>query len=306
MKWLVFSASLPSKSASAPRVALWRRLQRLGAVAPLNGLHLLPEREACLEDFQWLAQEVRQSGGNAVILWVEQIEGFTDGQLVTLFHEQIESEYRAIESTIRTWEQESATITKEALAKVRRHLAEIQGRDYFQSRFGSQLVRRLETVDTTSGGITMPDIPTCNKEDYQQRQWITRPRPHVDRLASVWFIRRFIDPHASIRYGLDPRESEVSFDMTNGTFSHIGSLCTFEVMIRAFGCTTPPLLALAEIVHEADLRDGRYAPPELAGVLAILQGWRQLPLEDIEREQQGMALFEGLYIQLQAHEGAPL
>lgn len=303
MKWLVFSASLPSKGASGPRVALWRRLQRLGAVSPMGGLHLLPERESCVEDFQWLAQEVRQEGGAAAILWVEQIEGWTDAQLVTLFHEQVANDYAPLEAALTGWEQTPQKIPKEGVGKFRRQLAEIRERDYFQSPLGTLLSTRLEALSSLSGGTTTMEIPTQNLQHFQHRQWVTRPRPHVDRLACSWLIRRFIDPTARIRYGTDPQGDEVGFDMPNGTFTHIGAFCTFEVMIRTFGYTTPPILALAEIVHEADLHDGRYAPPELAGVVAILQGWRQQPLEDIEREQRGIALFEGLYTQFVERAG---
>jgi len=263
----------------------------------------LPERESCVEDFQWLAQEVRQDGGAAVILWVDQLEGWTDGQLIALFHEHIATEYAPLVATIAAWEMNPQKMPKEGIGKVRRQLAEIRERDYFQSALGNQLIVRLEALVNPIGGTTLMDIPTRDLQQFQRRHWVTRPRPHVDRLASVWLIRRFIDPTATIRYGTEPTHDEVSFDMPNATFTHIGAFCTFEVMIRTFGLTTPPMLALAEIVHEADLHDGRYAPPELLGVVAILQGWRQQPLEDSEREQRGIALFEGLYTQLAERVG---
>jgi hypothetical protein len=125
---------------------------------------------------------------------------------------------------------------------------------------------------------------------------VTRPHPHVDRLACAWLIRRFVNPRAQIRYSETPEPGEVAFDMPGAEFQHRGHLCTFEVMLKAFGLDDPALRAIAEIVHEIDLRDGRSARPEIAGVDAILTGW--LVLEDAEREAHGIALFEGLYVAL--------
>src|ERR671925_1396571 len=82
MTWLVFSYSLPSKAQSSPRVALWRRLRRLGAIAPTGGIHLLPDREECLEAFQWLTEEVKQAKGDALVMHVDQFEGLSDADLI--------------------------------------------------------------------------------------------------------------------------------------------------------------------------------------------------------------------------------
>src|SRR5437879_13482224 len=87
MGWVVFSYSLPSKASSSPRVALWRRLQRLGAITPKAGVYVLPDRDECVEAFQWLAQEVQQAKGEAVVMRVERFEGLTDPQIIELFRD---------------------------------------------------------------------------------------------------------------------------------------------------------------------------------------------------------------------------
>jgi len=130
---------------------------------------------------------------------------------------------------------------------------------------------------------------------YRGRRWVTRPRPHVDRLACIWLIRRFVDPQAIVRYAATPEPDEVGFDMAGGVFGHQGQLCTFETMARAFGLDEPALHAIAEIVHTIDLRDGQSTRPEIAGVDAVLHGWLSADLTDTEREHAGIALFEGLY-----------
>jgi hypothetical protein len=86
---------------------------------------------------------------------------------------------------------------------------------------------------------------------------------------------------------------EVAFDMSVGEFSHRGNLCTFETMMVAFGLENPAMKVIAEIVHDIDLRDGRYVRPEIPGVEAILRGW--MDRADADREAHGIALFDGLH-----------
>lgn len=133
---------------------------------------------------------------------------------------------------------------------------------------------------------------------YQGRTWVTRPRPHVDRLACIWLIRSFIDPAAAIRYADRAGPDEVAFDMSGATFGHQGARCSFETMLSAFALDEPGLQALAEIVHALDLWDGPAERAEAAGVNAILRGWLQAGLSDAELERHGVALFEGLYLTL--------
>jgi hypothetical protein len=142
--------------------------------------------------------------------------------------------------------------------------------------------------------VAEPVVPAAIAA-YHAARWVTRPRPHVDRLACAWLIRRFVNPAAPIRYAAQPAPGEVAFDMVDAAFGHTGSLCTFETMLRAFGLDEPALQAVAEVVHEIDLRDGRYARPETAGIDAVLAGWQGADLADAEREVRGLALFDGLY-----------
>jgi hypothetical protein len=117
----------------------------------------------------------------------------------------------------------------------------------------------------------------------------------VDRLACAWLIRRFINPEAIIRYSLQPEPGEISFDMKEADFGHLGQLCTFETMLRAFNLAVPGLSLMAEMVHEIDLRGERYFHPEITGIDAILKGWLLLDLPDAEVEARGLALFDSLF-----------
>ncbi len=303
MNWIVFSYSLPSQSRSSPRVTLWRRLKRLGAISLAGGPQILPERDDCIEAFSWLAQEIRQAGGEAVVMHVQQFAGLTDTAVIQLFQTARRADYEELDHEAAALEQELeskdyASIT-DALERLRRRYADITRIDYFQCPSRAQLVARLARIEQAlsphSAGYA---VTAVSAETYHDKRWVTRPHPHVDRLACIWLIRRFIDPQASIRYAPAPEPGEIAFDMDQGEFGHRGNLCTFEMMRLAFGLDDPGLRAIAEIVHEIDLQDGRFARPETAGIAAVLDGWRQAKLDDAALETQGVALFEGLHTAL--------
>ncbi len=304
MEWLVFTYSFPSKLRSSPRVTLWRRLGRLGAISPTGGLYVLPQRDECLEAFQWLAQEIRQAKGEAVVMRVEQFEGQSDRQLISLFNEARSKDYATLGEEAAQLEKQAArakeddrVALKETLNRLRRQQAEIARVDYFGTlegpRLASQLARISELLSPSLPG-TVTVAPTALAE-YRDKRWVTRPRPHVDRLSCIWLIRRFVNPNARVRYSLHPEPDEVPFDMNEGEFGHQGNLCTFETILIKFGLEDASLRAMAEIIHEIDLRDGKYSRPATEGVDRILHGWLRANFSDAELEAHGVALFEGLY-----------
>jgi hypothetical protein len=315
MTWLVFSYSLPSKAQSSPRVALWRRLRRLGAIAPTGGIHLLPAREECLEAFQWLAEEAKQANGDALVMHVEQFEGLSDAELMERFRQaraedyaELEAQGHEIEKSLRAQlNPEERSRLQEALNKLQRRHADIVRVDFFDAPEGSlvasQLARLAQALAPREA--TAVSVSSAPLAAYRDKRWVTRPRPHVDRLSCIWLIRRFINPQAMVRYSPTPEPGEVAFDMPNGEFTHRGHLCTFETMVRAFGLEDPSLQPMGEIIHEIDLRDGRYVHPETAGVDAVLKGWLLARLSDSELEVHGVALFEGLYADLSRRNRQP-
>jgi hypothetical protein len=305
VEWMAFSYSLPAKSGSSTRVTLWRQLRRLGAVSPAGSLYLLPAGDEAVEAFQWMTEEVRQAGGDALALRASRFDGLGDAQLIGLFNAARGAEYAeldeqaaALEQTVRAaMEPKEQDKIAEALARLRRRHAEIARVDYFGCPAGQALAARLARIEMAlrSGEESPPAVAPASREEYQARRWVSRSRPHVDRLACAWMIRRFINPDAQIRYATTPEPDEVPFDMAEGGFGHQGNLCTFETMLLAFGLDDPALRGLAEIVHEIDLRDGRYLRPETAGIDAVLRGWQRAGLTDAELERRGVALFEALY-----------
>jgi hypothetical protein len=300
MEWLIITYSLPAGPNSSPRVTLWRRLRRLGAVSVTGGAYLLPLRDECREAFQWLAQEIRQAGGEALILHVRQVEGLSDAEVIALFRAARRKEYAELDTQLTALEQRIAgdqarrSSTLDAIERLRHRLGEALRVDYFDTPEGGHLTARLAQL---AAALAPPPVavPHASIVAYQGRRWVTRPRPHVDRLACAWLIRRFIDPAAVIDYTDTPAVDAVSFDIEDGTFTHTASLCTFETMLRAFELNDLSLQAVAEMVHAIDLRDSQYAHPEIAGLDRVLDGWLLLDATDAERETWGIALFDGLY-----------
>jgi len=308
MEWIVFSYSLPTKASSSPRVTLWRRLRRLGAISPVNGVHLLPAREECVEAFQWLVQEVHHAQGDALMMYVARFDDLSEQQVIGLFQAARKEEYEQLDEQLVAVEQklmlapsdEDREQLRDMLERLRRRYSEIARVDYFNCPDGARIATRLTNLANALTPSMLQSIGMTSdlRTRLRDARWVTRPRPHVDRLACAWLIRRFINPDAAIRYSTEPETDEVAFDMAGGRFEHIGNMCTFEVMLQSFSLNEPALQMIAEIVHEIDLRDGLYIRPEIAGIDVVLQGWLLNDVSDQERETRGIALFEGLYAAL--------
>ena len=179
--------------------------------------------------------------------------------------------------------------------------------DFFDAPEGSLVASKLARLAQALAPreATAVSVSSAPLAAYRDKRWVTRPRPHVDRLSCIWLIRRFINPQAVVRYSPTPEPGEVAFDMPHGEFTHRGHLCTFETMVHAFSLEDPSLQPMGEIIHEIDLRDGRYVHPETAGVDAVLKGWLLARLSDPELEAHGVALFEGLYADLSRRNRQP-
>jgi len=134
-------------------------------------------------------------------------------------------------------------------------------------------------------------------QDLRRRRWVTRRRPHVDRIASAWLIKRFIDPDATFLFA-DPDDfpaDAIAFDTPGAELSHVGEDCTFETLMKRAGLRDQRLTRLAEIVHEADLRDGKFPRDEARGIDVVIRGLLAAHPDDHDVLTHGLALFEGLY-----------
>jgi hypothetical protein len=136
-------------------------------------------------------------------------------------------------------------------------------------------------------------------QNYRGRTWVTREGVYVDRIASAWLIRRFIDPEARFKFvpakGYEPAPGELRFDMFEAEFTHQGDRCTFEILLEQVGLDDPALRAIAEIVHDIDLKDAKFGRDEAAGIASLIAGIARGHPHDEERLAQGVAVFENLY-----------
>lgn len=313
--WLLFFYSVPAKPV-AGRIKVWRRLVKAGAVQ-LKGAYVLPDNEEHYELFQWLVSEIASMKGDAAFVRAEKIETMTDAELIVLFDRQNGENYRAIEKRLEDIQRKisavinaSGTLEDEKLpallSKCLKEFEENRKTDFFASTGGSALAKRITSMKAEISNLSgvppsvKDDVTSKNIEDYTAKTWATRKRPFIDRMASAWLVRRFIDGKAEFRF-IDEGEAGilekgvVTFDVRGGEFTHVGDLCTFEVMVKSFGLKVKALKAMAEIVHELDVKDGRYNAPEARGVEDILSGIRKTAKNDIEALEKGMGVFEMLY-----------
>ena len=157
-------------------------------------------------------------------------------------------------------------------------------------------------VGSPVAGITDNEIQTLfdtPNRPMTGRTWVTRTGVFVDRIACAWMIRRFIDPSPTFKFvaqsGYRPEPGDLRFDMFDGEYTHEGDNCTFEVLLQKFALTDPALSAIAEIVHDIDLKDSKFNSPETIGVETILSGIANGESDDNARIAKATPLFDGLY-----------
>jgi hypothetical protein len=303
---LLLLVALPPTPSSL-RVRVWRRLRALGAVALKRSAYLLPDTPDRYEDFQWLAQEIQRDGGEATLIRVQQIENVDPRDVLRLFHEPRDRDFRQLAGRYRKVLQHldrksaaaRARVTDEIarLSKEHRRIREI---DFFDAPGGAE-VRRLEEViamrTRRPESPRPPEPPSLDLSTLRGRRWVTRPRPHVDRIASAWLIKRFIDAEAVFVFAPPaafPKDA-IPFDAPGVELSHQGEDCTFETLVKRARLRDRRLARLAEVVHEADLRDGKYPHEDARGIDVAIRALLAASADDHQVLAHGVALFEGLY-----------
>jgi hypothetical protein len=310
-RWLLLIHQIPPRPAYL-RVKIGRHLQRIGAVAIKNSVYALPRNDETQEDFQWVLREVVKGGGDASILEAQFIEGLSDGQVLALFQSAREADYRELAEEAR---KVAALLPKRGpppenrrnevanqIARLRQKLSELDAIDFFGApgrEIAEGVVSSMEGRMKPSNEPREPAKATLRREDYQGRTWVTRSGIKVDRMASAWLIRKLIDPQARFKFvpakGYRPQKGELRFDMFDAEFTHDGDLCTFEVLLERFGIDDPALRAIAEIIHDVDVKDAKYGREEASGVGQVVAGIAAAHPDDGARLERGAALFEDLY-----------
>ena len=289
------------------RVKVWRRLQQQGAIAIKNSVYALPLSDSAREDFQWLAREIAENGGEATVCAAELVEGLTDAQVHALFNAARDGQYAELTEEAR----QLVTVGERrkndeawplAVSKLRKRLEEVVAIDFLGApgRMAAEaLVVRLERLLAERSNQLTGATPSPEKTTPRGAVWVTRRGIHVDRMASAWLIRRFIDPAARFRF-VDPRShrpepGELRFDMFEAEYTHEGDLCTFEVLLSRFGLGGVALLALGEMVHDVDLKDSKFARPETPGFERVIAGIALGHAQDEDRLARASALLDDLH-----------
>jgi len=310
MRWLTLLTSLPP-TPTRHRVGVWRKLQRMGAVRLRGSAWILPETTETTELFQWLVQEIQSFRGEATLLHVDRIENMTPEQVTALFHKARAVEYQAVVQgcreilaqldRYRSNHRGSVAQLRGKLDGLKRELDRIQAIDYLEAPAGQRArtlwettAKRLRVAERRphgAGGRHRASLPP------RGNTWVTRPRPHIDRIASAWLIKRFCDPDAKFAFAdaADAARKGIPFDVLGADFGHQGEDCTFETLVKRFALKDRRIKMIAEMVHEADLHDGKFTRNEALGLDLAVKGLAESTQDDHELLEQGMAIFDGLY-----------
>jgi len=298
-RWLVLIHQIPPKP-DYLRVKVGRRLQRIGAVAIKNSVYVLPNGEQAHEDFQWVRREIVDSDGDASICEATFVDGLDDRAVEKLFIEARSADWKAIATEAR--DRLPSAPDESALARLRARAAAVARVDFFGSperRAAEAALSALEQRARLTSPRTTPNTAPLDRAKFAGRVWVTRRDVFVDRMASAWLIRRFIDSGARFRFvqpeGHAATPDELRFDMFEGEFTHDGDRCTFETLLGRFGLADPALEWLAEIVHDIDLKDDKFDRPEAAGIECVLRAIASRLVDDETRIIRGAELFDALY-----------
>jgi hypothetical protein len=308
--WLLLIHQLPPQPAYF-RVKIWRRLQAMGAVAVKGAAYVLPLDDRTQEDLRWLVQEIVAGGGEAALCEARFIDGLSAQQVRALFDAARDADYEAIareagglSDALAAHPAKSADCQRQC-ARLRRQLTLVVGIDFFGANGRQAAETALVALETR---LARPELDGRSEEsmiddeglpEVHARTWVTREGVYVDRIASAWLIRRFIDPEASFKFvpskGYVPQPRELRFDMYEAEFTHEGDRCTFEVLLGRAGLDDAALQAIGEIVHDLDLKDGKFGREETAGIAGLIGGIVLALRDDEQRLARGAAMLDDLY-----------
>lgn len=307
LHWLLLIHSIPPQPAYF-RAKVGRRLARVGAVAIKNSVYVLPRNEETCEDFQWIAREIVQEGGEATVVDATFVEGMQNDHVEALFRAARQADYVTLADEARVVardlgvkpKKEARGMADVELGRLKKRLAEIVEVDFFGAPGREVAESALASIEKRlagpQGSAEITDKVSLAR--YRGRTWVTRKNVHVDRIASAWLVRRFIDPKAKLKFvpgqGYRAKDDEITFDMFEGTFTHVGDACTFEVLCDTFGLKDPGLRAIAEIVHDIDVKDGKFERAEAPGLASMIAAIALTRREDEERIAFGSEILDAL------------
>jgi len=307
--WALLLVTLPTRP-NAVRLRIWRALKALGCAALRDGAYALPAKHVAALDA--IGAEVREHGGSATVLALAARDEAQRQEVLALFdraasYADWQAQARAVQHELgRLGETEA----RRRLRGVADALAALQRIDYFPGAAAEQAQAELAALrgaldaQFSKGephARAAAALPRLDRAKFKRRRWATRARPWVDRLASAWLIRRFIDPHAEFVWLPEheqpvraPRQT-LGFDYDGARFTHVGTLVTFEVLAASFGLEGDAnLRRIGAAVHFLDV--GGIPVPEAAGLESVLAGLRELHRGDDALLAAAAAVFDALYV----------
>src|SRR5436190_1822743 len=299
--WLLLLYSLPTNR-NTERVAVWRRLKKMGAVQIKTSTYLLPDEPAQHEQFQWLAKQIRDYGGDSTLVRAQEIEGLTKEKVVSLFNAARDLDYTVLRKALQTFIARRPKLDGAAAAteleRFTRQFRELRQIDFFDSARGHEVAMLLRRAE---GPKRSSKLQTLDPKQYRGKTWLTRPRPEIDRVGSAWLISKFIDPKAKFVFAPSAQSvpGAIPFDMLDAEFSHHGNNCTFETLVKRFALADKAVARIAEMIHDADLDDAKFQRVECVGIDRVLKGWAKQGLTDKEILRHGFECFDALYAFLQ-------
>lgn len=295
--------SLPTENATI-RMRLWRTLKTSGTAVLRDGVYLIPNRETCREMFNTIAEDVLKANGTAHVILIDELEV---PKFIKLFDRDLE--YRTLGQDIeKTHNKLSVDTVNEVFKetrKLRKAFSHLVSIDFYPNALQPVIDKQLQDLEHSIARVISPDephtieriIPLSYVNDFQHRTWVTRQRPKVDRLASAWLIKRFIDVHAEFKWLASINDitlDAIGFDFDGATFSHIGNRVTFEVLVESFALEQAALKRIGAIVHYLDI--GGTSLPEATGIESVLQGMYETILDDDQLLHNASTLFDALFM----------
>jgi hypothetical protein len=299
--WLLLLFTLPTNR-NTERVAVWRRLKKMGAVQIKTSTYLLPDEPAQHEQFQWLAQQIRDYSGDSTLVRAQEIEGLPREKVIAMFNDARAKDYaelrRSLQSFISRRKKMDAEEAATELERLTRQFREIRAVDFFDSPRGHDVAMLLRRAE---GPRRSRRLEKLDVRQYQGKTWLTRPRPEIDRVGSAWLISKFIDRKPKFVFApkADAVPDAIPFDMLDAEFSHHGNYCTFETLTKRFAISDKSVAKIGEMIHDADLDDARFQRVEAVGIDRVLKGWAKEGLADEEILRRGFECFDALYTFLQ-------
>ena len=317
-KWILLIHQIAQDSPNL-RVKIWRNLKKHGAVLFKNAVYMLPYSDEHEEIMQWLCNQIKEGGSDASLFITESLDKKQDEEIMKSFHEICDKEYISLievcdaELKKITQREDTEGISESLVHECKRKLNEILKSaddiskiDFFHAPQKEILLQKIASLQKTLLKWTKTsekEIKVTGKvyqiKDFSGKKWATRKDIFIDRIASAWLIRRFIDPKARFVFVSKGTEKvprgTVPFDMYGSEFTHHGEDCTFETLMKAFDLKDPALQSIAEMVHDIDLKDNKYGRKEADGIAQIVTGLSQKLKEDNKLLEKGLEIFDALY-----------